>query len=317
MATYENQKAWKEIEAFLPAQLHYTKDYKPAEEIWDWKGNKVHLDTFRNPDAPAKVICFHGVGTNGRQISMILGGPLAKDGFETITVDMPTYGVTEVNPDMLIRYDDWVQCGSDLVDAELAKDDRPIFIYGLSAGGMEAYHVAAKNKSKKLKEIIGMTFLDQRSTQVRMTTTKNAFWGKLGTGLVGLSCKIGLAKFKMKMSIPSKMNTLVNDKNCLQIMLGDKTSAGNKVSMAFMLSYMTYVPEMEAKDFDICPILLTQPEKDRWTPQFLSDSFLDEMKKVKVTKTILKNGSHYPIEPEALAELHKYTLEFITEQMKR
>lgn len=274
MATYENQKAWKEIEAFLPAQLHYTEDYKPVEEIWDWKGNKVHLDTFRNPDAPAKVICFHGVGTNGRQISMILGGPLAKD-------------------------------------------DRPIFIYGLSAGGMEAYHVAAKNKSKKLKGIIGMTFLDQQSTQVRMTTTKNAFWGKLGTGLVGLSCKIGLAKFKMKMSIPSKMNTLVNDKNCLQIMLGDKTSAGNKVSMAFMLSYMTYVPEMEAKDFDICPILLTQPEKDRWTPQFLSDSFLDEMKKVKVTKTILKNGSHYPIEPEALAELHKYTLEFITEQMKR
>lgn len=54
-----------------------------------------------------------------------------------------------------------------------------------------------------------MTFLDQRSTLVRMTTTKNAFWGKFGTGLVGFSCKIGLAKFKMKMSIPSKMNTLV------------------------------------------------------------------------------------------------------------
>lgn len=315
MAVYENQKAWKEIEAFLPAQLHYTEDYRPTEEIWEWKGNRVHLDTFRNPDAPAKVICFHGVGTNGRQISMILGGPLAKDGFETITVDMPTYGVTEVNPDMLIRYDDWVQCGSDLIDAELAKDDRPIFLYGLSAGGMETYHVAAKNKSGKIKGIIGMTFLDQRSTPVRMTTTKNAFWGKFGTGLVGFSCKIGLAKFKMKMSIPSKMNTLVNDKSCLRKMLGDKSSAGNKVSMAFMLSYMTYVPEMEAKDFDIYPILLTQPENDRWTPQFLSDPFLDEIKKVKVTKTVLKNGSHYPIEPEALADLHRYALEFITEQM--
>lgn len=88
-------------------------------------------------------------------------------------------------------------------------------------------------------------------------------------------------------------------------------------TMAFMLSYMTYVPKIESKDFDICPILLTQPENDRWTPQFLSAPFLDDMKNVKVTKTILKNGSHYPIEPEALTDLHKYALEFITEQMKR
>ena len=131
--------SWKDIEAFLPEQLHYTETYQPTEEVWEWKGNKVHLDTFRNPDAPAKIICFHGVGTNGRQIAMILGGPLARDGFETITVDMPTYGVTAVNSDMLIRYDDWVQCGSDLIDEELKKDDRPIFLYGLSAGGMETY----------------------------------------------------------------------------------------------------------------------------------------------------------------------------------
>ena len=182
MATYKNQKAWKDIQAFLPVQLHYTENYYPTEEIWDWKGNKVHLDTFRNPEAPAKVICFHGVGTNGRQISMIIGGPLARDGFETITVDMPTYGVTEVNPDMLIRYDDWVQCGSDLIDEELAKDDRPIFIYGLSAGGMETYHVAAKNKSERIKGIIGMTFLDQRKREVRMTTTNNAFLPAVSAG---------------------------------------------------------------------------------------------------------------------------------------
>ena len=45
---------------------------------------------------PVKVILLHGVGTNGRQMSMILGGPLSKDGFETIAIDMPTYGVTKV-----------------------------------------------------------------------------------------------------------------------------------------------------------------------------------------------------------------------------
>lgn len=66
--------------------------------------------------------------------------------------------LAEVNPDMLICYDDWVQCESDLIDAELAKDERPIFIYGLSAGGMETYYVAVKNKSKKIKEIIWYDF---------------------------------------------------------------------------------------------------------------------------------------------------------------
>ena len=315
MTTYENQKAWRDIQEFLPAQLHYTESYHPTEEIWNWKGNKVHLDTFRNPDAPAKVICFHGVGTNGRQISMIIGGPLAKDGFETITVDMPIYGVTEVNPDMLIEYNDWVQCSSDLIDEELKKDDRLIFLYGLSAGGMETYHIAARNK--KVKGIIGMTFLDQRSKDVQMTTTSNAFYGKFGTGLVGFCSKIGLGGFRMKMSTTSKMSALVNDPKCLRIMMDDVTSAGNKVSMKFMYTYMTFVPDVEPEDFDVCPVLLTQPEEDRWTPQRLSDPFLDKIRKVPVTKTVLRKGSHYPIEADALADLHRNILEFLNVQLKK
>ena len=79
--SYNNQKSWKEIESFLPQYLHFTSTYKPDEEWWNWKGNKVHLDTFRNKNAKAKVILFHGVGTNGRQMSTIIGGPLSKDGF--------------------------------------------------------------------------------------------------------------------------------------------------------------------------------------------------------------------------------------------
>lgn len=315
MATYNNQKTWKEIQEFLPAQLHFTENYHPTEEIWNWKGNKVHLDTFRNPNAPAKIICFHGVGTNGRQISMIFSGPMAREGFETITVDMPTYGVTEVNPNSIIRYNDWVQCGSDLIDEELNKDDRPIFIYGLSAGGMETYHVAAKNRSEKIKGIIGMTFLDQSLSIVRKETGSNTVFGTIGGFMIGLLCKLGCSKFKMSMAQASKMTTLVNDKDCLHIMMADKTSAGNSATLAFLNSYINYHPDMEPEQFDVCPVLLTQPEADRWTPQRLSDPFLDRIKKVPVKKTILKNGSHYPIEAEALADLHRFCLEFINSQL--
>ena len=43
---------------------------------------------------------------------------------------------------------------------------------------------------------------------------------------------------------------------------------------------------------DARPILLTQPEKDRWTPRFLSALFPDKIEKVPVTKTVLRNGSN-------------------------
>ncbi|WP_010621064.1 alpha/beta hydrolase [Paucilactobacillus suebicus] len=314
MTTYKNQQAWRDVQNFLPKKYHFTNSYHPTEESWNWKGNGVHLDTFRNPKAKAKIILFHGVGTNGRQISMIIGGPLALDGYETITVDMPTYGVTDVNPNSIISYDDWIQCGSDLIDAELAKDDRPIFLYGLSAGGMETYHVAARNK--KVKGIIGMTFLDQRSKDVQMTTTNNWFWGTFGIPMTKMATNMGLSGFKMKMSIPSKMSALVNDPDCLKVLFKDKTSAGNKVSMKFMNTYMTYTPDIEPENFDVCPVLLTQPEDDRWTPQWLSDPFLDKITKVPVTRTVLRNGSHYPIEATALDDLHKYILGFLKDNLK-
>ncbi|MDU6506918.1 MAG: hypothetical protein E6528_07155 [Staphylococcus sp.] len=60
---------------------------------------------------------------------------------------------------------------------------------------METYHVACKNK--KVKGIIGMTFLDQRDQKVRDETTKNIFWAKLGVPLSKLSSNIGLSKFKI------------------------------------------------------------------------------------------------------------------------
>lgn len=315
MNTYENQQAWKEIQNFIPKEYRFNTNYKPQEESWDYQGHKIHIDRFKNKDAKAKILCLHGVGTNGRQISMIMAGPMSKLGYETIAPDMPTYGISAVNKKHTVTYDDWVDCASAFLDEELKKDNLPIFIYGLSAGGMQAYHVATKNKSKRIKGVIGMTFLDQRLKDVRLETTNNKFWGYFGTPLATISTKMGLTKFKMKMSIPSKMRTLVNDKDCLKVMLKDKTSAGNKVTMKFLDSYMNYIPEIEGKDFDHCPILLTQPEKDKWTPEHLSDLFLKDVSKVTTEKIILRNGSHYPIEKEALTDLHKATNDFIIKHL--
>jgi len=307
--TYSKQREWFEIQQHLPMKYHFSKNYQPTEEWWNWKGHKVHLDCFRNQKATVKVILLHGVGTNGRQMSMILGGPLAKDGFETIAIDMPTYGVTEVKKGAVVKYDDWVDFACDYIDYELRRDDRPIVLYGLSAGGMETYHVAVKNK--KVKGIIGMTFLDQRNQQVRDETARNLFMSRVGIPLAGFACKIGFGSFKMKMSVASKMSALCNDKNVMDVFNRDKTSAANKASMEFLNSYGNYSPDIEPEDFDVCPILLTQPDQDRWTPLHLSTPFLDRIKKVDVEIVHLENGGHYPVEQPALDQMHDAILAFI------
>ncbi|KRL78831.1 hypothetical protein FC17_GL000846 [Secundilactobacillus paracollinoides DSM 15502 = JCM 11969] len=45
----------------------------------------------------------------------------------------------------------------------------------------------------------------------------------------------------------------------------------------------------------------------------LIDPFLDKITKVKVTRTTLRNGSHYPIEATALTDLHREILNFLHE----
>lgn len=306
---YKTQPNWREIQAFLPQELQLSQGQAPAEEWWQWKGYQIHLDCFRNPNAAVKVILFHGVGTNGRQMTTILGAPLFKLGFETIAVDMPEYGVTQVAPGALVTYDDWVQAGSDLIDSELAKDGRSIVLYGLSAGGMLTYHVAALNK--KVKGIVGMTYLDQREQQVGDETALNVLMNRLGVPMVHLMAKTALARMRMPMRLASKMHTLVNDKAALKVCMKDRTSAGKWVTLKFLSSYLGYKPVVEPEAFNICPILLTQPAEDSWTPLHLSKIFLKRIKRVPVKVVLLENAGHYPIEQPGLSQMREAIEDFI------
>lgn len=316
MTTYAQQQNWRDIQRFLPLEFQLRGEQEPQEEWWSWRGHRIHLDCYRNVEAPLKVILFHGVGTNGRQMSTILGAPLARRGFETIAIDMPEYGLTQVGRGRPVRYDDWVQAGSDLIDAELARDNRPIVLYGLSAGGMETYHVAARNR--KVRGIVGMTFLDQRVQQVRDETANNRFMSRVGGPLAALTARTPLAGLRMPMAAASRMHALVNDEAALKACMADKTSAGKWVTMSFLASYMHYRPAMEPEDFDVCPILLTQPAQDRWTPLHLSELFLQRIRHVPVTVTMLENAGHYPLEQPGLdqmvAAIHDFCVDVALKQ---
>lgn len=310
--TYESQTAWNEIQKFLPESQRFDETNKPTEEWWENRGHTIHLDRMRNPDAKIRVIMNHGVGTNGRQMSLLLGIPLLKAGFEAVAIDMPNYGMTKVASGTNISYDDWVNIADDFINFELEQDPRPIVLYGLSAGGMLTYHIAALNK--KVKGIIGMTFLDQRIQQVRDETSRNILLSRIGVPLADIASKVSIiARFSMPMSMASKMWALVNNPAALKVFFADKTSAGNWTSIRFLSTYMNFKPAIEPEEFDVCPILLTQPMKDRWTRLYLSQLFLKRVKKVPVKIVELENAGHYPLEHPGLEQMKVAIIEFLRE----
>lgn len=312
--TYLEQASWSQIQSHLPQEWQLDANSLPEEETWNWRGHAIHLDRYRRPDAPARVILFHGVGTNARQMTTILGHPLAQSGIETVAVDMPGYGVTRVAHGKPVTYDDWVQAGVDFLEAEQARDPRPIFLYGLSAGGMLAYHVASRAKVR-VAGIIGMTFLDLRDRKVAFGATLTPWLGKLSLPMLGLGKVPGLRRLKLPMFLVGKMHALVNDKAAMKDMMGDGTSSGNWASLAFLQDFMNMRFDVEPEDFDVCPVMLTQPAADGWTPLWMAEAFLGRLRKVQTRTVMLEDGSHYPIERAALVRLHDASLDFINEML--
>lgn len=312
--SYQQQSAWQQLQQRLPLKFRINDQNKPHEYYWNWNDYRVHVDAYPNTKAPAKVILLHGVGTNGRQMSLILGRPLAQKGYETFALDLPGYGLTQYPSKKEIRYDHWVKLVNDFVNEQAQKDDRPIFLYGLSAGGMLTLHVAMQNKH--VDGIIGMTFLDQEFKDVQKGTMRFSALSPVLLPSMKAVAHTPLKQITLPMSLVSKMSKLTNDPEALRIMLADKTSAGNSMSVEFLNSYMHYQKPYPLTQFNQAPVLLTQPEQDQWTPLKLSQPVLKQLK-VPYRVMSLQNGGHYPVEQPALDQLVKYSDQFIRENIKR
>ena len=87
------------------------------------------------------------------------------------------------------------------------------------------------------------------------------------------------------------------------------------MSIKFLNSYMNYRPKYEISNFTQCPVLLTQPAEDRWTPLELSQPVLKQLS-VPHQVVMLPKGGHYPVEAEALEQLKKSSIEFIQQNLK-
>jgi alpha-beta hydrolase superfamily lysophospholipase len=305
MKSYSDQKTWQLMQQYLLEHNRITEEFYPTEEFWSWKNNKIYLDTYRKADSKAKVILLHGVGGNGRLLSFI-GIPLYKNGLEVIAPDLPGYGYSQIDEEV-IDYSLWIDLVDDLINEELEKDHQPIFLLGLSAGGMLAYHVACINK--KVDGLIVTNLLDQRIQVVRDASATNIVMSRLGVHLINFLNKVR-GKIQLPMKLVAQMKSIVNDQGVLELLLKDRTSSGSYVSIRFIHSLMNTPPKIEPEAFNRCPVLLAHPEKDRWTGLNLSKLFFDRLNTKKELK-LLKNAGHFPIEEPGINQLEEYTIDFI------
>jgi pimeloyl-ACP methyl ester carboxylesterase len=109
------------------------------------------------------------------------------------------------------------------------------------------------------------------------------------------------------------MWALANDPSAMKIFMADKTSAGAWTSMKFLSSFMNYKLDVGLEEFTVCPILLTQPSVDYWTPPHLAELFLKRVKKVDVKIVMLENAGHYPLEQPGLQQMHDAIISFLGE----
>jgi len=304
---YSDLSEWRKYQGFFPAEMRCTPETTPTEEWWKWSGLDVHLDRLAVPEAKFKVIVLHGAGAYGRV--MAPASVIARrHGFETVTPDLPGYGLTRVPRDRFV-YPLWVDCVSALIDAELERDGRPVVLFGVSLGGLLAYQAAAR--SKKVVGLIASTLADPRERAVRQGFARTKLLGSAGLWLLQKMHPLtdGLP---LPMRHMSKMDRISNIEELSELCSHDPLGGGNWVPARFLRTLMDTAPDLEPEDFDVCPVLLTHPGVDKMTEISLSRRFFDRLACPK-KMVVLEGASHMPTEHPGIDQMQSAVLEFMNE----
>ena len=307
MTTYADHPAWHRYQSFFPEGMRCTPDTTPIEETWHWRGLDVHLDRLPVPTSPVKVIVLHGAGAYGRVMA-----PAAviahRYGYETVAPDLPGYGLTRV-PRKQMTYELWIDCVCDLIDAELARDSRPVVLFGVSLGGLLAYQAAAK--SRRVVGLVATTLADPRERAVRRGFARHPVIGSAGLWLLDK-----LAWFTDGLPLPmayvSKMHKISNNPELSALVASDRLGGGSWVPARFLRTMMTAAPAIEPEDFRVCPVLLAHPGDDRMTDIALSRRFFERLAAPK-RMVVLDGASHMPTEHPGVDQLEAAVLDFMAQ----
>jgi alpha-beta hydrolase superfamily lysophospholipase len=308
MKNYNDDITWKEMQTFLPSKNQLMNDNLPSEYFLQIDSFQIHLDHYKHENPKARIVLFHGVGGNGRLLSFI-AVPLHKAGYEIICPDLPLYGYTEFSGK--VDYQDWVNVGSEIADY-FFHNDVPLFVFGLSAGGMLAYQVACR--CSNVKGIIATCILDQRDRRITRATAVNPIMGTIGLFFVNLFHK-PFGKIKLPMKMVANMADISNNLEVTKLLMRDKKSSGANVSLAFLHGMLNPQIEIEPEQFSHIPFLLVHPQDDHWTDISLSRLFFDRLACEKKI-VMLPDAGHFPLEAQGLSLMEKECLDFLNKLSK-
>jgi len=310
-SSYSELEEWQRVFAALPTDLQPPEPLEVEEEFQELAGFKVHVDRWKVPSSEsrkAKMIVLHGGGGTGRLVGSLVWS-FPKNGIECICPDLPGYDLTfplVKKSKKSVLYEDWRNVASEIVEAEAG--DCPIFIYGLSMGGMLAYDTAVM--SNKINGLLGTCFLDARLPAVRKSVVR---WPWLAI-FVPMILKLApscLNTILLPMPILGKMQGICNDKEVTKRIIKDQRSGGNWMPLGFLRSWLQSGPLKDPEAFHICPVLMVHPADDRWTDVKISLGFFNRLG-IEKRKVMLENAGHFPIEAPGREQHHKAIIEFIT-----
>jgi len=301
--TYNEEKAWKEIQSYLPETNQLRDDILPKEVYLKSGDYDIHIDRYIQETPKGVVVLFHGVGGNGRLLEFI-ALPLWRSGYEVICPDLPLYGLTVYKGK--VSYSDWIRCGAAVCDS-FRRTGVPLFVFGLSAGGMLAYQVACRIDS--VDGILATCLLDQRIKLVTRETASSKMMAVIGKPFLKMSHRL-IGNLKLPMKSVCNMKAIVNNEELAEILMRDNLSSGARVSLEFLYGMLNPDIQIEPHDFNKCPVLLVHPAEDRWTAPELSRLFYDKLR-VDKKMVMLPGAGHFPIEKAGLTELEIACISFI------
>ena len=306
MESYETYSSWKTFQTFFPKEWRITSKYKPIEYYWNWDNFDVHIDHYYvdSTQKKHKLILLHGGGGNGRLLSPIAVF-LQKLGYECIAPDLPGFGLTKIHKPN--SYYTWINLVNELVNQELKKSKSPIVLCGVSLGGMLAYQVACLNKN--ISGLIVTSLADTRKKSVQIGLSKNKWFGAISpTLLSGMSSITDDIKIPIKWT--TKMWAMANNPEFVKALKNDKIGSGSAVYLKFFRTLFEVSPEIEPEDFNRCPLLFLQPEKDYIIPWSMSKPFYESLS-CKKEMVILKNCGHIPLEKPGINQMIDASTSFL------
>jgi len=306
--SYNEFSSWKAFQNYFPNEFRLNESNLPIEEYWDWTDYSVHLDRYlsKGNTRNIKILLIHGGGGNGRLLSPI-GAAMSARGYECVAPDLPGFGLTEINKPN--SYDTWVDLVVALIEKEFEKDQKPVLLCGISLGGMLSYHAACK--SERVAGLMVSSLADTTKKEVQIQLSRNNFMGKTSYKLLKNLSRV-TDTIKVPIKLTTKMWAMANNQDFVKLLKKDKVGSGSWVYLKFFRTLFEANPTIQPEEFDKCPLLFFQPERDFIIPWNISEPFYNRLK-CKKSVIFLENCGHIPLEEPGIEQLRASAIEFIDE----